>query len=446
MNIVIVGAGEVGTHLAKMLSLEKHNIYLIDEDGDKLKNISNSYDLFTLKGSPTSFESFKEAGIEKADLFIAVTPHKSQNINACMIAKALGAKKTVARIDNYEYLQPKNKAIFEKMGVNALIYPEYLAAKEIVDMIGINWVRKYYEFSGGDLVMLGVKLRNDASIINRKMIELFSNEDRLYAVAIKRDQEMIIPRGDDEFRAGDIVFFITTKENIPYVKQFTGKENYDIKSLLIIGGSRISVKAVQFFPSSISVKIIESDIAKGEKLAEEVLDKAVIIHGNGTDFDFLTEEGISNVDAVAALTQNTETNILTCVAAKKFGVKKTIAEVENIDYIDLAENMDIGTVINKKLIAANYIYQMTLDADEESVKCLALFDAEVFEFEVKEDSKITRDIIRNVSLPKNVNIGGYVRANKGYLVNGNTQIEAGDRVVVFCHNMQDYKKVEKLFR
>jgi len=201
------------------------------------------------------------------------------------------------------------------------------------------------------------------------MIELFSNEDRLYAVAIKRDQEMIIPRGDDEFRAGDIVFFITTKENIPYVKQFTGKENYDIKSLLIIGGSRISVKAVQFLPSSISVKIIESDIAKGEKLAEEVLDKAVIIHGNGTDFDFLTEEGISNVDAVAALTQNTETNILTCVAAKKFGVKKTIAEVENIDYIDLAENMDIGTVINKKLIAANYIYQMTLDADEESVKC-----------------------------------------------------------------------------
>lgn len=445
MKIIIAGAGAVGTHLAKLLSREKQDIILMDEDEEKLGRMGNNFDLMTVNVSPTSISGLKEAGVAGADLFIAVTPNESQNMTACMLATNLGAKKTVARIDNYEYLLPKNKEFFAKLGVDSLIYPEMLAAKDIVDAVKMSWIRQWWEFAGGTLVLLGTKMRETAEILDVPLYELGGRNIPFHIVAIKRGNETIIPRGDDTIRLHDIVYFTTTKKYIPYIRKIAGKENYaDIRNIIIMGGSRIAVRTVQILPEYMRTKIIENDINRCNRLSELVDDDVMIINGDGRDMELLTEEGIKNTEAFVALTGSSETNILACLAAKRMGVTKTVAEVENIDYISMAESLDIGTVINKKFIAASHIYQMMLDADVSNVKCLTFANADVAEFTVKQGARITRSQIKDMGLPKGATIGGLIRNGEGILVTGNTLIQENDHVVVFCLGMM-IKKLERFF-
>ena len=445
MKIIIAGAGAVGTHLAKLLSREKQDIILMDEDEEKLGRMGNNFDLMTVNVSPTSISGLKEAGVAGADLFIAVTPNESQNVTACMLATNLGAKKTVARIDNYEYLLPKNKEFFAKLGVDSLIYPEMLAAKDIVDAVKMSWIRQWWEFAGGALVLLGTKMRETAEILDVPLYELGGRNIPFHIVAIKRGNETIIPRGDDTIRLHDIVYFTTTKKYIPYIRKIAGKENYaDIRNIIIMGGSRIAVRTVQILPEYMRTKIIENDINRCNRLSELVDDDVMIINGDGRDMELLTEEGIKNTEAFVALTGSSETNILACLAAKRMGVTKTVAEVENIDYISMAESLDIGTVISKKFIAASHIYQMMLDADVSNVKCLTFANADVAEFTVKQGARITRSQIKDMGLPKGATIGGLIRNGEGILVTGNTLIQENDHVVVFCLGMM-IKKLERFF-
>ena len=445
MKIIIGGAGAVGTHLAELLSSEKQDIILMDEDESKLSKMDSNFDLMTVCASPTSIQALKNAGVGDADLFIAVTPEESRNMTACMIATNLGAKKTLARIDNYEYLLPKHKEFFAQAGINSLIYPEMLAAKDIVDAIKMSWIRQWWEFYGGALILIGAKMKETAQILNVPLFELGSHNIPFHIVAIKRGNETIIPRGDDMIKLNDIVYFTTTKKYIPYIQKIAGKEHYpEVRSVMIMGGSRIAVRASQYIPDYMQIKIIESDLERCHRLTDLVDDKIMIINGDGRDIDLLLEEGIKNTDAFVALTGNSETNILACLAAKRMGVIKTVAEVENIDYISMAESLDIGTVINKKMIAASHIYQMMLDADVSNVKCLTFANADVAEFKVKEGSKITKSPIKDMGLPKGITIGGLIRNGEGVLVTGNTLIQPNDHVVVFClENM--IKKAEKFF-
>ena len=444
MRIIIAGAGAVGTHLAKMLSDERHDIVLMDAEEERLANLESNFDLMTIAARPTSINSLKDAGAGDADLFVAVTPEESTNITSCILAHSLGAKKTVARIDNYEYLQPKNKEFFKNLGVDSLIYPEMLAAKEIADGLHLSWIRQWWEFSGGALVMLGVKLRENAQILDTPISQL-KKEQPYHIVTIKRMGETIIPGGADELRAGDIVYFMTFKRALPYIRQITGKEAHaSIRNLMIMGGSRIAMRATQLVSDAMSVKIVESDLNRCHWLTEMVDDNVMIINGDGRDYELLEEEGISKVDAFVALTDNSETNILACLSAKRMGVFKTIAEVENIDYIGMAESLDIGAVINKKKIAASYIYQLLLDADVENVKCLTFANADVAEFIVKEGARVTRSQVKDITLPKGATIGGLVRGDEGILVTGSTQIQPGDHVVVFCLSSM-IKRIEKYF-
>ncbi|MDD2286366.1 MAG: Trk system potassium transporter TrkA [Paludibacter sp.] len=443
MRIIIVGAGEVGTHLAKLLAKEHMNITLMDEDPSKLKDLDANYDMMTREGLPTSIQDLQETGVKDVDLFIAVTPSESVNITACMIANNLGAKKTLARIDNYEYLLPKNKEFFEKLGVNHLIYPEVLASKEIAASLETTWLRQNLSFCNGELILLGIKVRDNAVIINKKFVSGFFDHRKYRIVAIKRNNITIIPGGGDEIKANDIVYFITRPENVAFVKDQAGKVDYKINSAMIMGGSRIAQKTVQVLPSHISIKILEKDREKSYLLAEKC-QRALIINGDARDLELLKEEGVQDMDAFIAVTSNSEANILACLAAKRLGVKKTVAEVENIDYIMLAESMDIGTVINKKMIAAGYIYQLTLDADVLDVLTLTSADAEVVEFMAKNGSKITKSKIKDLRLPDNVNIGGYVRNGEGYIVAGETIIEAGDHVICFCVSSA-IRKIENFF-
>lgn len=445
MKIIIAGAGAVGTHLAKLLSGEKQDIILMDDDEERLGRLGSNFDLLAVNISPTSISGLKEAGVAGADLFIAVTPDESRNMTACMLATSLGAKKTVARINNYEYLLPKHKEFFAQLGVDSLIYPEMLAAKEIVDAVKMSWIRQWWEFAGGALVLLGTKMKETAEILNVPLHELGGRNIPFHIVAIKRGSETIIPRGDDTIILNDIVYFTTTKKYIPYIRKIAGKENEaDIRNVMIMGGSRIAVRTVQYMPEYMRTKIIESDFNRCNRLTELVDDKVMIINGDGRDMELLLEEGIKNTEAFVALTGNSETNILACLAAKRLGISKTVAEVENIDYISMAESLDIGTVINKKFIAASHIYQMMLDADVSNVKCLTFANADVAEFTVKAGSRITRSQVKDVGLPKGATIGGLIRNGEGILVTGNTTIMENDHVVVFCLGMM-IKKLEKFF-
>ena len=445
MKIIIAGAGAVGTHLAKLLSREKQEIVLMDDNEERLATLSSNFDLLTVVASPTSIKGLSEVEVHKADLFIAVTPDESRNMTACMLAHNLGALKTVARIDNYEYLLPKNKEFFQKVGVDSLIYPEMLAAKEIVSSIRMSWVRQWWEFCGGALILIGVKMREGAEILNVPLYQLGGPQLPYHIVAIKRGNETLIPRGDDEIKLNDIVYFTTTRKYVPYIRKVAGKEDYaDVRNVMVMGGSRIAVRTAQYVPDYMQLKIIENDLNRCNRLTELLDERTMIINGDGRDLDLLREEGLQNTEAFVALTDNSETNILACLAAKRMGVRKTVAEVENIDYIGMAESLDIGTVINKKMIAASHIYQMMLDADVSNVKCLTFANADVAEFTVKEESRITKHAVKDLGLPKGTTIGGLIRQGEGVVVTGNTRILPGDHVVVFCLSMM-IKKIEKFF-
>ena len=433
MRIVIAGAGEVGTHLAKLLSREDMEISLLDEFQERLGDLSANYDMLTKVGNPTSIRDLKDIGVEGCDLFISVTPHETENMTACLIANSLGAKRTLARIDNYEYLLPANKAFFEKMGLNHLIYPEVLAANEIEESLRTNWMRYHLQLGQGALELCVIKVRETAKIVGQPFSSGIYNHGKYRIVAIKRDQETIIPRGNDTVEVNDMVYCVCPKENMEFMREELGKSKREIKNVIFFGGGRIARKAATELVEEINIKIIEKDRAVCDKLSEKVPD-ALIINADGSDMDVLKEEGIQDADAFVAVTDSSEANIFACLAAKRFGVRKTIAEVENLDYIPMAEGLDIGTVLNKKTIAASYIYQMLLDASVRGVHNLTSADAEIVEFVVQENSLITKRKVKDLCLPDEANIGGIVRAGEGILVNGETQIIAGDLVVVFCKN------------
>ena len=447
MKIVIGGAGAVGKHLAKLLSKEHQDCTLMDEDGSRLEGLDSDYDIMTMQGSPTSIKDLEAAGVKNADLFVGVTPDESRNMNACIIAHGIGAKKTVARIDNYEYLDPKLKPFFEKLGIDSLIYPEVLAAADIINALKLSWVRQRWDVHGGALVMLGIKLRETCEILNQPIKLLCGPDDPYHIVALKRGGETIIPGGNDELHNGDFAYFMTTKEYIPYIRKIVGKEHYaDVKNCIIMGGGKATVRVALTVPDYMNVKIIEQDEKRCEKLNTLLSDTdCMVIHGDGRDLGLLMEEGIKNTQAFVALTDNAEANILACLTAKRLGVRKTIALVENLDYVSMAEGLDIGTIINKKTIAASHIYQMMLDADVSNMRSLMLVDSDVAEFTAAENSPVTKKAVKDLGLPFGVAIGGLVRDGQGVLVNGNSRIQAGDSVMVFSHE-HDMKKVEKFFK
>ena len=444
MKIIIAGGGEVGTHLSMLLAKEKQDIILMDPDEEKL-SFANNFEILTIEGNPTSLKDLQNAGVQDAAMFIAVTPEESTNITACMLATNLGAVKTFARINNYEYLLPNNKEFFQNLGVDSMIYPEMLAAQEIVSALKKPWARQWWELCSGALILIGVKVRKNAPIVNKYLYEIAKDDKDFHVVAISRGTTTIIPRGNDQMLAGDILFFSTLKEKINIVKEQTGKKEINIKKIVIMGGSRIAIKAAEYIPHNIGVKIIEINKDKCYKLAETVPGNVMIINGDARDTGLLVQENVMGCDAFIALTENSETNILACLAAKTMGVFKTIAKVENIDYIPLAEKLDIGTVINKKQIAAGHIYRYLLHADVKNVKCLTFAHADVLELSARPNSKITKKTVRELNLPNDITLGGLIRNGNPQLVNGDTQIEAHDQVVVFCLDTA-IRKIEEYFK
>ncbi len=447
MKIVIAGAGAVGTHLSKLLSGERQDCVLIDDDEERLASLAE-YDVMTMQALPTSIRALKDAGVGDCDLFVGVTPEETTNITCCILAHALGAQKTVARIDNYEYLSQQNQQFFQKLGIDSMVYPEVLAATDIVNGLKMSWVRQRWDVHDGALVLLGIKLRETAEILNVPLKDLCGPDDPYHVVAIKRGDDTIIPGGLDVLQLHDLAYFMTTKDYIPYIRKIVGKEHYtDVQNVIIMGGGKTAVRAALATPDYMDVKIIEQSAERCEKLNQLLGggSEAMIIHGDGRDMGLLSEEGIRNTQAFVALTGNAETNILACLSAKKMGVRKTVAMVENLDYVGMAESLDIGTIINKKTVAASHIFQMMLKADVRNLRSLMLVEADVAEFVAAEGSRVTRNAVKDLGLPFGVTIGGLVRGEHGELVSGNTRIEAGDSCVVFCHEHK-LGAIEKFFK
>lgn len=443
MKIVIAGAGEVGTHLAKMLSNEDQDIILLDNDQDRLDAIDSNYNLMTWNGSTSSFESLRDVGIDNTDLYIAVTPYETRNLTSCAIAKKLGARKTVARIDNSEFLDEDNGRIIRSLGVDFLIYPENLAADEIAVALDHNWARYWGELHGGGLMLIGVKLHGESALINCKLRDLPVTGHDFHVAAIKRNNETIIPNGNDIIEKDDIVYFITTPPYVAKVREICGKRKRVIKKALIMGGSPIAARFALCHHDKVHLKIIDIDRDRCEQLAT-MLPDCEIVYGDGRDIEVLRENAIYQYDAFLALTDSSETNILSCLTAKEFGVPKTIADVENLQFVSQAENLNIGTIINKKLLASSHIFKILLDADENNAKCLALADAEVAEMMVKPKARITKAPVKDLHLPYGMTLAAVVRDDVCRLVSGMTHIRAGDFVVVFCLT-GTIGKIEKWF-
>lgn len=448
MKIIIAGAGEVGFHLAKLLSYESQDITLIDSDKSHLSYADSHLDIRVLRGDATSIAVLKDAQVANSDLVIGVTSSETTNITLCMLAKQLGCKKTIARISNTEFIHNKEEIRFSELGIDELISPEALAATEIQLLLNQSAFNDTYEFEQGTLIMVGVCLPRTAPFVG-KMVKEAANifpELHFMPIAIQRSgtQFTIIPRGDTVFKEEDQVYFITSREGVDELYKLTGKEKKEIRNVMILGGSKVGFKTARdLSDKKFNVKLIEINKEKAFDLSDN-LPNALIINGDGRNVELLQEESLEAMDAFVAVTGNSETNIMSCLVAKSKNIKKTIALVENMDYFQLSHSIGIDTLINKKLLAANTIFRYIRKGEVVALTRLSNLNAEILEFVVKPTSLVNGKFIRELDFPKSSTIGGVIRDKKGIIALGDFKIAQGDRVVVCCLP-EAIPKIEKFF-
>jgi len=432
MKIIIAGAGDMGTHLAKMLSGNGHEITVVDVDSKALAEIDSLVDVVTVEGDTTQFSVLRKSGVRKCDLFIAVRSVENDNILSAVVAKQMGAKKAIARVDSSEYLEPNSKEVFIDMGIDYIFYPEHIAAREVINLLGHTSTTEYVEFAGGKLSLVAFRLELTSPLLGQSVITPESLDEDVdhRTVAIVRGTQTIIPTADDMYEADDMIYVIARHSATQRVVELSGRSEVTIRNMMILGGSRIGVRIAKELQNDVDVKLVDYNSDKAFRLAE-LLDKTLIINEDGRDTEAMIEEDIAGMDAFVAVTGRSETNILAAMLAKRMGVKKVIAEVENINYISLAESIGVDTIINKKLITASNIFRFTMANDVQSVKCLTGSQSEVMEFIVKPNSPATKGRIKDIGLPDDVVIGGVVRGDRVFIAVDDTEISAYDRVVVF---------------
>jgi trk system potassium uptake protein TrkA len=406
----------------------------------------------TIEGSPSSIKVMKEAEVQRADLFISVVPFAPQDVNivSALLAKNLGAKRVTARIDDEEFLTSENRLFFKQMGIELMFYPEKLVADEIVDLLKRTAATESMDFGHGKLQIEVFKLEEDSPLLDMKLSEFAavasSSELQFRVIAITRYGETLIPKPETKFLYHDLVFIIAKREGIKSLLKFLGKSDIEVNKVLILGGSHIGEMVARQLSSHIdTVKIIEKNKERGIELSEKLPGNVIVVTGDGRNSDLLLEEGIREYDAFVALTGNDEANVLSCVIAKKFGVGRVIAEVENIEYLHIAEEMGVDAVINKKLVTAGRLFKFTLSGKARMVKYMSGTSAEVLEYTVPPESAITKGALKDIDFPRDAVIGGVIRGSESIIAVGSTRIEPYDRVAVFALQSA-VTEVDKLFR
>ena len=417
-------------------------------DKERLAYAETHLDIKVVKGDITSVSVLKESNIANADLFVSVTSSQTANITSCVLAKQLGAKRTIARISNTEFIEHKDEVGFETLGIDELISPESLASSEIELLLNQSVFNDTYAFEDGALTMLGLTLSADAKIIDKqvKVAAQLLSDIHFILIAIQRygSHLTLIPRGDTVFKEGDRVVFITSEGGDEELCKLTGKRKTQIKDIMILGGGQIgAITAKELSKTDFNIKIVEKSKERALELADQ-LSNALVINGDGRNVELLEEENINAMDAFISVTGNSETNIMSCLVAKSKGVKKTIALVENMDYFALSHSIGVDTLINKKLLAANSIFRYVRKGEVVAMTKLANMKAELLEFVVKPTSRICYQFIKEVDFPRAAIIGGVIRNESGIIALGDFKIEPGDRVVVCCLP-EAISKVERLF-
>ncbi len=446
MRIIITGDSEVALHLAELLSGENHDVTLIAPDRNFLKLIESHSDLMTIVGDSTSVQILKSAGVKKADLLISAHIDGRFNLLTALLAKKLGVKKSIAKVNEPEYLTKECRDNYKSLGIDYLVSPEKIAAKEVANLLTNTAAAEIFDFSDSKLSLMLVKLEAGAPVIGQTLSEIAHEYTNLNfrAVSIHRRGQTIIPKGDDRFIEGDLAYVVTKPSGIEHLQELSGKKHFDINNVMIVGGGAVGSHAAAALEGKFNVKLFEMNEDRANELTD-MLHSTLIIQGDARNIHLLESEGVGSMDAFVAVTNNSETNILTCLLAKRYGVKKTIALVENIDFIDISQSVGIDTIINKKLATASYIIRFTMTADVISTKCLTSVDAEIFEFQANEKSPITKKPIKKLNFPKHAIIGGIIREDTGYIARGDMQVQAGDKVVVFALP-EAFHGVDKMFK
>lgn len=446
MKIIIAGDGEVGFYLAKLLRGENHDITIVDPNEELLKMVESHADLLTIVGDSTDPRVLRDASVEKADLLVSVLHDQRTNLLTASLGKMLGAKKTIARISDPFLLRKENKDVFYLMGIDEVVSPETMAADDISEILKQSAVREAFNLSDGKLSIFTLKLAEGSAVVNKPLKEVAKEcpIDQFRVMAVYRNGNAFIPKGEDIFYKDDLAYLITKPEGKELLINLGGEQNIQIKDVMVVGGGRIGRRLCQQMENQMNIKLVEASKERCEFMVD-YLEQTLVINGDARDIDLLEDEGIRDVDAFIAVTNNSETNIITCLHAKKLGAKKTVALVENINYIDIAQGIGIETIINKKLLTASYISKFTHSAEVTNSKWLNLIEAEVFEFVAEHNSPITKKPLKHLKLPEGSVVGGIIREEEAIIAIGSTIIQEEDKVVVLAFP-EAIDKVEKLFK
>lgn len=446
MKIVIAGAGDLGFHLAKLLSHEKQDIILIDTNQDVLDYAATYLDVFTLRGDAASVAVLEKAGVSEAHMVLAMTTSEKTNLVTAILSKKFGAVQTIARVDNIEYLEPRQREIFQELGVDRLISPQQLAAQEIERLLKQCELTDIFEFEGGAINLIGFSIDENTPERFRTVGELLKEytEQQFRPVAILRKHETIIPREYTRLHDKDQLFFLAGKEQIESILKAVGKTQVKVRNVMILGGSPLAYRTAKLLEETYFVTIVEGDKEKCRQLTEE-LNHALIIKADPSNIEVLKEEGLSDMDAFIALTPNSETNIITSLMAESLGVYKTVALVDNTDYTHISQNIGVDTLINKKLIAANNVFRFVRKGKIEAITGLHGVDAEIIEYVVHRQNRLTKHPLKQQHFPKNTVIGAIIRGTQCIIPTGDFQLAVDDKVIIFA--MPDsLGKLDQIFR
>lgn len=447
MKIVIAGAGEVGFHLAQLMSYEQQDITLIDSNQTVLDNASTRLDVRTINGDCSLRSTLIKAGANKADLVLSLTTSEKTNLVTALFAKNMGAKKAIARVHNQEYLQPEAIKAFNDLGIDSLISPNQLAAKEISRLLDKGAVTDYFEFEDGLVSLLGLTIHlNDALVSNRSVDEIENLTPNIHfrPIAILRGNQTIIPDAETIIRKGDHVYFIIRKNEISEILRILGKKEKQIRSVMINGGTNLGYDTAVLLQRDYSVTLIEKDEQRCKWLANNLKD-VLVVNCLNYKIDQLREEGLAEMDAFVSVTDDTQVNILTSLLAGNVGVYKTVALVDSIDYTRISQNIGVDTIINKKLIAANNIFRHVRKGKIVAITGLHGLEGEIIEFMVYRDSNLTSKTIKEIKFPKGIVIGTIVRDGEAMFPSPDMKLLKEDKVIIFAMQ-KSIAKLEKLFR
>jgi len=444
MRVIIVGAGEVGYQIAKFLTYEGVDVVIIDRDGSKLRKISEELDIATIEAEGSDPSAFKEAGADKADLLLAVTNSDETNMIACLIGKAMfNIKRKIARIRNPDYYFNKELLGKANLDIDPAINPELEAAEAVSKLIENPFASEIVEFEQGKIKVIGFKIPQDSFIKRKKLKSLraFLNRDFIIG-AIERDENVLIPTGEDFIHEGDIVYMPVPKEQVQEIAQSLEVLGKPAKKIMILGGGRLGYYIASKMETRADIKIIERDSERCKFLSKH-LGRSLILHGDGADKQLLIEENISNMDMYIACSNNDELNIMASLLAKKLGVKKVISIINRTDYISLAHNLGIQSVLSPRLITSSIILRYLRRGEVLSLTAIAENKAEIIEIVVTERSSIVGRTLKEGIFPRNSILGAIIRDDKIIIPSGNDVIRKGDKLIIFALK-NSIREIEKL--